>query len=1475
MSDYKYRLPVFNLKEKPYEAYRFELDCWLEVTSCPKKRQGTEVLLSLPESSCDEFKTREYLISKLTKEDITADDGITKILQHMDSHLKRDDLGLLWEKYVSFDSVERGNKSITEYISDFDVKYSELTKQGDVKLPQSILALMLIRKASLSPDVVKLALTGLDYTNKATLYDQAIASLRKFAGDHSSINSSSHSQGISASASGLFSPVKTEVCEVSEAEVFRAQSGFSPRYYGRGGGYRGRGGNTGSARGRRENGGAQAFKQTPVQAGGGGGKYNPKNKYGDFLRCHCCGSFRHLLADCPENGNGASTSTVVLYTGNVASYMTELSIEADLCAVLDSACSKTVCGSAWMERYLSCLPNNMRDKIKVETSNQEFRFGGGEQLLSQGLYTIPAKMAGEEVLIKTDVVDSHIPLLLSLSAMKKAGIILNTVKDSATIFGTEVNLGLTSSGHYCISLLDSEVINIPPEVLHVDLSEGEIHKQLLHLHRQFAHPSNAKLTELLKNANSWKSSYTSILDNITKKCDTCLKYRKSPNKPIVSLPLATRFNQVLTMDLKKWDNFWIVYFIDSYSRLVVARKIQRKFPYEVVQAFMNGWLSAGYGIPEEIFHDLGGEFTAEEMQEMTSVLNIKVNTTAAHSPFSNGLCERNHAVMDAMITKLQADNPKMAIEDLISWACAVKNSMCMFAGFSPYQIVFGRNPVLPGFGDVHPPATNDVKSETLYNHLRALNSARLAFVEAETSEKIRRALRHKIRVTERHYEPGNSVYYKKENSVQWLGPAKVLFQDGKVVFLRHGGSIIRVYVNRIVLRGEEYGHNTNDETSELQQASSERQCTTHMQDGNIDSDREISENDHDDEPSNLQHTGDSSDILSRTGHDSAPSPSQACDQLGNAVSWKEIKVNDTIMFRKNDSDTWTAGTVVSRGGKASGKYATWYNVDTGEDSMSVDLSAMDVIRIPQTSSGVTTSSGDSGVTTSGEQNLEECDANNITSVNKSETVYLAKHKCAKTVQAQLDEIQKLQDFDTYDVVEDVGQERISTRWLITTKDSGDIKARLVARGFEEECDQQTDSPTVSKSVIRVFMAICVTLGWLIKTTDIKSAFLQGQDMDRDVYIQPPRGFECSTKLWKLKKCLYGLNDAARKFYLCVKSCLVNLGCKMSNLEPAIFVYTVADKIEGIILCHVDDFLHGGSAVFERNIIARLIEKFKASKQECGDFKYIGLDILQEKECIKVSQDSYLANVELQKPPWNRSSGSELSSEEYTQFRSCVGKINWVVSGTRPDCGFSMINLSTKFQNAHVAHLTESIKVMKRLKSDKCVLKFPKLNTLADCEIVVFTDASLANLNGVDSCGGHIMFLVDSKKNCCPLAWHSGKLKRVARSTLAAEAMALLNGIEEAIYLREIIKFCTGDYIMIRAVVDNRSLLQSVHSTHLVEEKRLRVDISAVKEMMDNDNVTIVWVPGKEQLANCLTKNGAASAAMLTVLQHGSLTYINY
>ena len=102
----------------------------------------------------------------------------------------------------------------------------------------------------------------------------------------------------------------------------------------------------------------------------------------------------------------------------------------------------------------------------------------------------------------------------------------------------------------------------------------------------------------------------------------------------------------------------------------------------------------------------------------------------------------------------------------------------------------------------------------------------------------------------------------------------------------------------------------------------------------------------------------------------------------------------------------------------------------------------------------------------------------------------------------------------YTIFPDVGQSKITTRWIDNEK-----KSRLVARGFHEKnVNVRTDSPTCSKEGFKAALAIIISNGWSCNSLDVKTAFLQSDKIDRPVYLLPPPEAKCKKgKLWGLQK----------------------------------------------------------------------------------------------------------------------------------------------------------------------------------------------------------------------------------------------------------------------------------------------------------------------------------------------------------------------
>ena len=217
-------------------------------------------------------------------------------------------------------------------------------------------------------------------------------------------------------------------------------------------------------------------------------------------------------------------------------------------------------------------------------------------------------------------------------------------------------------------------------------------------------------------------------------------------------------------------------------------------------------------------------------------------------------------------------------------------------------------------------------------------------------------------------------------------------------------------------------------------------------------------------------------------------------------------------------------------------------------------------------------------------------------------------KSQDVIDAKEKEINNLIENDVFETVTDEGQSRISCKWVYTSKE-GKVKARLVARGFEESVhNARTDSPTCSRQSLRLCFVTCATMKWAINSLDVTSAFLQGNGIEREVFLQPPTEAEQTGMLWKLRRCIYGLKDAPRAWYKRVEQVLLELGGVLSKYDDALFLWHEENKLIGILVSHVDDFIYGGTDSWHEKVIQTIVKNFKISSMCAGTFKYVGLNV---------------------------------------------------------------------------------------------------------------------------------------------------------------------------------------------------------------------------------------------------------------------------
>lgn len=292
-----------------------------------------------------------------------------------------------------------------------------------------------------------------------------------------------------------------------------------------------------------------------------------------------------------------------------------------------------------------------------------------------------------------------------------------------------------------------------------------------------------------------------------------------------------------------------------------------------------------------------------------------------------------------------------------------------------------------------------------------------------------------------------------------------------------------------------------------------------------------------------------------------------------------------------------------------------------------------------------------------------------------------------------------------------------------------------------------------QEALRLALSIIAGKTWECLSLDVKCAFLQGHPITREVYLWPPAELNKGL-LWKLRKTVYGLNDAARSWYERVKRELVTLGMSLCRLEPALFYWHQNGQLQGIVCTHMDDFLWRGTECFERRVIDRLEEQFLIGAEEHNCFRYLGTEINQEKNVIKVNQDNYIKHgiqeVDISKAHMSRK-GDEVNEKEKTNYRALVGQINWLATQTRLDVAYDVCELSMAFSQTRVSDVIKANKVIKKVKDNPVSLWFRKVN-LDECTLLYYSDAAFANLKDHGSQGGHIIFLRDCDGNSCPIVW---------------------------------------------------------------------------------------------------------------------------
>ncbi len=389
--------------------------------------------------------------------------------------------------------------------------------------------------------------------------------------------------------------------------------------------------------------------------------------------------------------------------------------------------------------------------------------------------------------------------------------------------------------------------------------------------------------------------------------------------------------------------------------------------------------------------------------------------------------------------------------------------------------------------------------------------------------------------------------------------------------------------------------------------------------------------------------------------------------------------------------------------------------------------------------------------------------------------------------------------------------------------------------------------------------------WEVKQIDVESAFLNAE-LKEDVYLKQPKGYEMEEgKVLKLNRALYGLVQAPKAWMETFIKQVEILGYKRSWTDPCLM--TKSNRGE-VILCmtiYADDCLIAGKEEDVEETIQGIEKIFKVKRM--GDAgTYLGYTISRDRKkgTLSIHQTDYIESIQetynvgtskairtLAKVGKEPSKDTEDTNVEVdlTEYKSGVGALLYAMKTTRPDIANAVRLLSKHMDKAKSFHMDGMYRVMQYLIGTKALgITYDNKRKM---ELEAYVDSDYAgDTHERKSTSGYVVMLGGGA-----IQWKSKLQDTVSLSSSEAEYKALSTCAAEISYLKRVLSdvgFIQNTVKMYEDNIGAMKLAESWESTR--RTKHIDIRFHNIREMIENEEITLKHIKSKDQPADILTKN---------------------
>ncbi len=462
------------------------------------------------------------------------------------------------------------------------------------------------------------------------------------------------------------------------------------------------------------------------------------------------------------------------------------------------------------------------------------------------------------------------------------------------------------------------------------------------------------------------------------------------------------------------------------------------------------------------------------------------------------------------------------------------------------------------------------------------------------------------------------------------------------------------------------------------------------------------------------------------------------------------------------------------------------------------------------------------------------------------------------------------------------------------------KARVTPKGFRQMKGVdyfETFARTGQYKSLRVALSLVAKWDHELAQFDVPTAFLNA-DVDEDIYMELPEGYEQPGMVCKLQKALYGLKQAPRNWDKLVHTFLTSdMAFKATVSDPSLYskrsrsgrlmmIYRFVDDMQGSF--HADD-----AAEFAQSV-KLLQDRFRIKQLQTATWM-LGMRIQRDRKArtITLSQELYvtkalvkfgLQECRIVSTPEAVGAAHDSNPEldqpaDRQRYMEITGTLMYAAISTRIDIAHAVHYLASHMQAPTQRHMLAAERVLRYLAGTKEVgLVFGSRNgeTVGDSrgrraqvqvDVCAFADADWANDKGDRrSISGWV-----AKLNGDPVSWSSKKQRVVALSTCEAELYAESAAIQEVLWLRGLMEEL-GLHTQTGSIVygDNQSTI-AVSANGVKGERTKHVDVKYhfVTETVERGLVKLRWIPTTQQQADIFTK--ALAAPVFELLRQQLMT----